>query len=255
MQLSAGHAFALSLYRPVDWLSDQGPAMNGTGEIRTTVAIAKHPQPFLCGWNVVLAFVVSAGLIAYLLWRILPRDLAQQMSRLHLRPIVTGTVLFVATLYFRDALSFAWLFRPGRASLHYFESHHARGSSYLLNAINYELGQAWLRSVKLLLLRIVYYLHCLLYMAVGLAVCVIPVSLETVCSVIPLVLLVDGLPITVSGLGTRETALVYLLVSRQQAELVAFSLDWSASLILGRSIIAVTHRGVALFIDSPERSV
>jgi hypothetical protein len=99
----------------------------------------------------------------------------------------------------------------------------------------------WRKSFKLLLLRSVYYLLFILYTSVGLALCLIPVGLETVCSVVPLVLLVDGLPISVSGLGTRETALLYLLDPEQPATLLAFSLIWSSGLTLGRLTIGLAH--------------
>jgi len=80
-----------------------------------------------------------------------------------------------------------------------------------------------------------------LYAGAGLAICYIPASLQVVCSVIPLVLLADGLPISVSGLGTRETALLYLLNPDQPERLLAFSLMWSAGLLVGRIGIGLAY--------------
>jgi hypothetical protein len=313
--------------------------MNGKEEMQTAVAILERPRLRSSGWKVLPAFLVSAGLIAYLLWRITPEELAHQLALLRWQPIVTATALLVLALYLWDGLCFAWLFRTGRESLHYFEALHARGASYLFSALNYELGQGvlawkmaqargipllaalglclfvtyhdllvllslgwigaslnsdvraeswqwfcgcgliglvglafgarllpgnwrarlvqtrwgswigswtWRRSITLVLLRSVYYFLFLVYAAVGLALCLIPVSLEMVCSVVPLVLLVDGLPISVSGLGTRETALLYLLDPEQPAMLLAFSLVWSSGLMLGRLTIGLAHWWIPL---------
>jgi hypothetical protein len=308
--------------------------MNGKDEIQTAPAILERPRLLRRGRKVVPAFLVSAGLVAYLLWKVTPEELAHQLALLPWQPIVAATALLVLALYLWDALCFAWLFRAGRTPLHYLDALHARGSSYLFSALNYELGQGvlawkmaqargiallaalglclfltyhdllvllglgwigaslngdvraaswqwlcgcgllglaalacgarmlpgrwrarllrtgwgswigswtWRRSIRLLLLRSVYYVLVLLYAAVGLALCSIPVSPEMVCSVVPLVLLVDGLPISVSGLGTRETALLYLLDPGQPATLLAFSLVWSSGLMVGRLTIGLAH--------------
>jgi hypothetical protein len=97
------------------------------------------------------------------------------------------------------------------------------------------------RSAMLLLLRGVYYGIILGYAAVGLEICRIGVSFHVLGSVIPLVLLADGLPISVSGLGTRETTLLYLLQPDEPATLAAFSLFWSVGLASGRAGIGLLH--------------
>jgi hypothetical protein len=306
--------------------------MNGMDEMPPSAAILEGQPVQPRSRSVVSAVLVSAGLIAYLLWTITPGKLAHQIAQLHWQPIVTATVLLIFILYLWDTLCVAWLFRAESAPLHYFETLHARGSSYLLSALNYDLGQGvlvwkmarargisllaalglglllayhdllvllglgwigaslnsdaravlwqtfcvcgllgllvlaiaawllpgcwrvrllqtrwgswigswtWRRSMMLLFLRSVYYSFFLLYAAVGLAFCLIPISLKTVCSVVPLVLLVDGLPISISGLGTRETTLLYLLDPDQPATLLAFSLIWSSGLMLGRLAIGL----------------
>src|SRR5207248_719476 len=79
--------------------------------------------------------------------------------------------------------------------------------------------------------------------AIGLRLCGIGLSFQILCSVIPLVLLADGLPISVSGLGTREVTLILLLNPEEQerAIVLAFSLLWSIGLALGRLMIGLVH--------------
>jgi hypothetical protein len=99
----------------------------------------------------------------------------------------------------------------------------------------------WQQSAQLCLLRAAYFAVILLYAAIGLRLSGFNLSLQVLCSVIPLVLLADGLPISMSGLGTREATLVYLLNPDDRAGLVAFSLLWSVGLALGRAIIGLFY--------------
>ncbi|HEV3119914.1 MAG TPA: hypothetical protein VGY58_22835 [Gemmataceae bacterium] len=107
---------------------------------------------------------------------------------------------------------------------------------------------SWSRSLQLCVLRGAYYLLLLSYAAAGLSICGIAVGLQVVCSVIPIVLLTDGLPISVSGLGTREATLLYLLHPDEPQTLLAFSLVWSSALVLGRLTIGLVHWWAALDI-------
>jgi hypothetical protein len=100
---------------------------------------------------------------------------------------------------------------------------------------------SWRQSAQLCLLRAGYFGVILLYAAIGLRLSGISLSLQVLFSVIPLVLLADGLPISASGLGTREATLLYLLNPEEPAVLVAFSLLWSVGLALGRAIIGLTY--------------
>ncbi|MCS6851279.1 MAG: hypothetical protein NZ700_08945 [Gemmataceae bacterium] len=97
------------------------------------------------------------------------------------------------------------------------------------------------RSLRLCLLRGGYYLIILLYALVSLPLCGVCVDYRVVFSVIPLVMVADGLPISVSGLGTRETALLWLLPDVPANRLVAFSLLWSVGLMVGRATLGLVH--------------
>jgi len=105
---------------------------------------------------------------------------------------------------------------------------------------------AWLddwtlgRSVRLALLRGVYFAILMVYAWVGLEVCSVNVDLMVVVSTIPLVLVADALP-SVSGLGVRETALTTLLnpPAELQAAVVALSLLWTTGMIVGRALIGL----------------
>jgi hypothetical protein len=108
----------------------------------------------------------------------------------------------------------------------------------------------WRHSICLGLLRTGYFALILVYAAVGLRLSGIDLSLQGLCSVVPLALLADGLPISVSGLGTRETTLLYLINpdESERPVLLAFSLLWSVGLVLGRAAI-----GLAFWWYVPER--
>ncbi len=99
----------------------------------------------------------------------------------------------------------------------------------------------WKHSAHLALLRTGYFALMLLYASYGLKVCGVSLSAQVICSVVPLVLLADGLPISVSGLGTREATLLYLINPEieERAVLVAFSLLWSLGLVFGRAALGL----------------
>lgn len=103
----------------------------------------------------------------------------------------------------------------------------------------------WSRLLRLWLLRLIYTSFGLVYVAVSLAACGIELEPTVLVSVIPLVVLIDALPISVSGLGTREAALLYFLSIPQPAVLLAFSLVWSTSGIAGRALIGLANVGWA----------
>ena len=114
------------------------------------------------------------------------------------------------------------------------------------------------RSARLCLLRGVYFSISLTYATLAFALCGVGLSLGVVFSVGPLVLLADGLPISISGLGTRETALQLLLNPEKQGEVLALSLIWSAGLLTGRLAIGLVHlwllsRPAVLPAAEPER--
>jgi hypothetical protein len=248
--------------------------------------------------------------------------------------LACATAALVAALWFADSFCVRWLFAQPDRSLPFSSALYARGSSYLLCSVNYELGQAamawnlaraqsrtlisalgvcvllayhdiavlltlgflgalisaepnapaiaqfcgialillaflgivfrwlpsrwqerwlperlrvridwwtWRHSVRLGLLRGGYFGLILLYAAAGLSICGIGLSFQVVCSVIPLVLLADGLPISISGLGTREWTLLHLInpEGRERAVLVAFSLLWTIGLVFGRAFIGL----------------
>jgi hypothetical protein len=100
-------------------------------------------------------------------------------------------------------------------------------------------GWHWTRSVRLYGLRIVYFGIIVAYAAVGLSLCGVPLSRGVLLGVIPLVLLADGLPISVSGLGTREATLLYLLQPEHPEVILAWGLLWSAGLLAGRTGIGL----------------
>jgi hypothetical protein len=95
------------------------------------------------------------------------------------------------------------------------------------------------QSLRLYGLRVAYFGITLLYAAAGLGLCGVAVDRGVVLGVIPLVLLADGLPVSVSGLGTRETALLFLLRPEHPEVVLAWSLAWSAGLLVGRAGIGL----------------
>jgi len=105
---------------------------------------------------------------------------------------------------------------------------------------------SWGHSIRLALLRGIYFAILMVYAGVGLEVCGVNVDLMVVVSTIPLVLVADALP-SVSGLGVRERTLTALLhpPGELQAALVALSLLWSTGMIVGRTLIGLGNLWVA----------
>jgi len=296
-----------------------------------------NAQPFpthRAPWAKFLPVAISAGLLAWLVWRVRPVDLQAAAAQLDWSLLLPLTALLVFALYSWDAFCLRWLFGTSNHPVTYSTAIHSRGTSYLVGAFNYELGQgvvawmmsraqgisllsglgrcalltfhdisvllglgllaslastdprvssvrvfcaaalagvmgigiglslipgrwrtrlhetrwgawigtwSWTQSAKLYLLRGAYYAIILAYAAAALHVAGVRMGLSTVCSVIPLVLLADGLPISISGLGTRETTLLYLLQPDQPAVVLAFSLIWSVGLMIGRLGIGLGH--------------
>jgi hypothetical protein len=106
------------------------------------------------------------------------------------------------------------------------------------------------RSLQLIPLRICYFSILIVYAAVALHICRLPVDHRVVLSSIPLVLLADGLP-NVGGLGTRETALQLLIKTARPDTLLAMSLIWSTGIIVGRSAIGLAHLWIDRFSRKP----
>jgi hypothetical protein len=98
----------------------------------------------------------------------------------------------------------------------------------------------WRHSLRLLFLRLIYYAIVGTYAALALRICRVHLDHATVLSTIPLVLLAVSLP-SISGLGTRETALYLLLGAEHRESLVAMGLFWSTGLIVVRLTIGMVH--------------
>jgi hypothetical protein len=96
----------------------------------------------------------------------------------------------------------------------------------------------WRRSLRLFILRSVYFAIVGGYVAAALWLCGQGIGLATALTVIPLVLIATVLP-SASGLGTRESALYLLLPSQKPDVLVAMGLIWSAGVLFGRLLIGL----------------
>jgi hypothetical protein len=112
---------------------------------------------------------------------------------------------------------------------------------------------SWKRSAQLVLLRIGYYAILIVYAAAALQICGIYLSHIVVLSTIPLVPVANALP-SAAGLGTREVALQKLLEpwlasEHDRAILLAMSLVWSTSMLLGRVVIGLA---ILWFFPLPE---
>lgn len=280
-----------------------------------------------------LPWLTSAVLLGWLLWRISPEQVARALFQLNWPVLVPLSALLVAGLYAWDAVCLWWLFDEPSGRVTYRSMLRARGSSYVLHAFNYALGQgalavsvaqlqdrklgpvvqrcamltyvdacvllamglvgavlssdprtdsltvfcavglallagakllagllpagsleglgsrcaawfergdwSWRQLGQLSALRLVYFMIGLLYVILALKACQLRFDNTVTLSVMPIVALVDGLPISVSGLGTRETTMVALLDPEHPALLLAFCLVWSVSMLLGRAAIGL----------------
>jgi Lysylphosphatidylglycerol synthase TM region len=291
-----------------------------------------------------LPVLVSAGLVAWLVWTVQPERLADAAGALDWPWLTSLTAVLVLSLYLWDTVCLRWLFTEPGHPPRFWATLDARGRSYLFSAFNYELGQGvlawrlsraqqttlasalarcvllayhdlvvllslglvgalltgprargvvqfcaagvavllllativalfsgrwrrrlanarwdlwpsswhWRHSGQLLLLRYGYYGLIMLYAIIGLRHCGLSVATTELCGAVPCALLADGLPISVSGLGTREATLRYLLDPPDAALLVAFSLMWSTGLIFGRLSIGLVHWLAAPLVRSIE---
>jgi hypothetical protein len=100
---------------------------------------------------------------------------------------------------------------------------------------------SWARSAQLALLRVVYFGISLLYASVALPISGVRVDESAVLSAVPIALLAEGLPVSVSGLGARETVLLYFLNAEQPEAVLALGLVWSTGLIAGRMAIGLAQ--------------
>jgi hypothetical protein len=102
-------------------------------------------------------------------------------------------------------------------------------------------GWSFVRSFRLILLRLMYFGILVVYAVIALWICKVPMDNRVAASAMPLVLLADGLP-NVAGFGTRETSMQLLLdPGREHAPvLLAMSFFWSTGLLVGRLGIALT---------------
>src|SRR5207253_5285817 len=116
----------------------------GLGELHSAGARPVQHATMTRRWKRLLPFVVSTCLVFYLVWEVSPRALAQVAATLDWRLLVPATALLVLFLYLWDSLCIARLFSRPEQSLSYLRALQARGFSYPLSALNYELGQAML---------------------------------------------------------------------------------------------------------------
>jgi hypothetical protein len=140
--------------------------------------------------------------------------------------------ILVGGLGFLGSLVLFWRLLPLQARARIVDSHWGLWLNWW----------TWQKSFWLVLLRLVYYGLIVVYAGLALKACGIDLGFRIVFGAIPLVLLADSLP-SISGFGTRETALALLLPldQEQQAVVLSFSLIWSAGLMSGRALIGLTN--------------
>jgi len=213
----------------------------------------------------VLPVAVSAGLIAGLLYLIPPSKVATEFVKVPWEQILPVTAAMVLALYFWDAVCLQTVFATDSHVVPYRRMLHVRGTSYLLGAFNYELGQglvAWSisRLQKISLLQTISRSVVLAYHDLA-----VLLSVGLVGS-----LLVENPPLKVRfvelfarvGLaGLVTVALVFFLLPRekrerfQQTRWGAWLVDWnwrrSLRLAWQRLVyfgILILYAGVALAI-------
>src|SRR5262249_5668559 len=89
-----------------------------------------------------LRVAISAGLVAWVIWRASPQELIREAPLLPWQQLACATAALVAALWFADSFCVRWLFAQPDRALPFSSALRARGSSYLLCSVNYELGQA-----------------------------------------------------------------------------------------------------------------
>lgn len=101
------------------------------------------------------------------------------------------------------------------------------------------LDWPWRELAKLAGLRLIYFSGSIVYLWTALWIAGFAIGPLVAISVLPIIAMLEGLPLSIGGLGTRETALVLLLKPPQPELLVAFCLVWSGSFISGRMLIGL----------------
>ncbi len=101
------------------------------------------------------------------------------------------------------------------------------------------LDWPWSEIGSLAGLRLVYFSGSILYLWTALWIAGFAIGPLVAISVLPIIAMLEGLPLSIGGLGTRETALVLLLQPPHPELLVAFCLVWSGSFISGRMLIGL----------------
>ncbi len=101
------------------------------------------------------------------------------------------------------------------------------------------LDWSWGQLLKLAAMRLVYFSGSIIYLWTALGIAGFAIGPLVAISVLPIIAMLDGLPLSIGGLGTRETALVLLLDPPQPELLIAFCLVWSGSFISGRMLIGL----------------
>ena len=92
--------------------------------------------------RVIASLGVSAGLLAWLVYRVSPQALAHAAAEVDWRLLAPATVAMVFALYFWDAVCLPIVYRVDDNRWSYWRSLHLRGLSYLAGSLHYELGQA-----------------------------------------------------------------------------------------------------------------
>jgi hypothetical protein len=95
-------------------------------------------------WKSLLPVCVSAGAIAWLIAHVQADQLARAAAELNWLALIPVTALLVLSLFMWDAVCLRHLFTTTSTRLAYRQALHARGTSYLIGVINYELGQGML---------------------------------------------------------------------------------------------------------------
>lgn len=101
------------------------------------------------------------------------------------------------------------------------------------------LDWSWPDLARLAGLRLIYFSGSIAYLWTALWIAGFAIGPLVAISVLPIIAMLEGVPLSIGGLGTRETALVLLLKPPQPELLVAFCLVWSGSFISGRMLIGL----------------
>ncbi len=97
----------------------------------------------------------------------------------------------------------------------------------------------WSSLLQLCAMRSVYFVGGMIYLGACLRVCGIYLDYHVVISILAVIAMLDGLPISIFSLGTRENALILLLNPEDPAVVVAFCLIWSLGVVSTRVLIGL----------------